>query len=79
MSFLNAYVLPLTVLAALGSGLIAGLFFTFSNTIMQALSRMYVGPWLRWNHVRTVASIAAALSFTLSFTLATVQLGRAST
>ena len=33
-------VLQLTVLAALGSGLIADLFFTFSNTIMKALSRM---------------------------------------
>ncbi|SEL42519.1 Uncharacterized membrane protein [Variovorax sp. YR750] len=166
MSFLNAYVLPLTVLAALGSGLIAGLFFTFSNTIMKALSRMppeqgmaamqhinvvilnpvflgifvgtavlgvvlglravltpagwisvwlivgalayvvgsfaltrivnvpmndalaradataavaavqwpaYVEPWLRWNHVRTVASIVAALAFTL----AAVQMSRA--
>ncbi|MGJ7498795.1 DUF1772 domain-containing protein [Variovorax sp. ZT5P49] len=165
MSFLNAYVLPLTVLAALGSGLIAGLFFTFSNTIMKALSRMppeqgmaamqhinavilnplflgifvgtallgvvlglravfapggwtsvwlivgalayvvgsfaltrivnvpmndalaradataavaavqwpaYVEPWLRWNHVRTVASIAAALAFMM----AAIQLGR---
>lgn len=167
MASLNAYLLPLTVLAALGSGLMAGLFFTFSNTIMKALSRMppeqgmaamqhinlvilnpvflgvfigtallglglavrgvlafgapgslwlivgalayvvgtfivtrvfnvpmndalarseataavaavqwpaYVEPWLRWNHVRTVTCIVAALAFTV----ASIQMGRSS-
>ncbi|HEX8538944.1 MAG TPA: anthrone oxygenase family protein [Cystobacter sp.] len=35
--------LPLTVLAALGCGLMAGLFFTFSTFVMKALSRLPPG------------------------------------
>lgn len=165
MQMLAAATLPLAILAALGAGMVSGLFFVFSNTIMAALSRMppeqgmaamqhinrvilnpvflgifvgtavlsllllvwsgmnlrhpaapwlliaalaylvgsfgltralnvplnitldrlqasaaiaatqwpaYVGPWLRWNHVRTAASIVA----TLGFMWGAVQAGR---
>ncbi|OJH39303.1 DUF1772 domain-containing protein [Cystobacter ferrugineus] len=34
---------PLTLLAALGCGLMAGLFFTFSTFVMKALSRLPAG------------------------------------
>lgn len=37
---MNAAILILIVLAAVGSGLIAGLFFTFSTFVMQALARL---------------------------------------
>jgi uncharacterized membrane protein len=40
MSLLTQYLLPMTILAAVGSGAMAGLFFVFSNTIMKALSRL---------------------------------------
>lgn len=162
MSSLTPYVVPLTVLAAVGSGLIGGLLFIFSNTVMKALTRLppeqgmtamqhinviilnpiflsaflgtallcaalvvcalldwsgaaapwlligagaylvgtfgvtmafnvplnnglaairvsdgnateawpaYVAPWLRWNHVRTVMSVIAALLLTYAATL----------
>lgn len=168
MATLNALMLPLTVLAAVGSAVIAGLLFAFSTSVMKALSQLppeqgmaamqninvtiqnpvflgvfagtallcavlvlrallhandaatwwlligaaayligtfgvtmvfnvpmnntlaraeasaavaavqwpaYVGPWVRWNHLRTVMGVLAALSFTL----AAVQSGRAGT
>jgi uncharacterized membrane protein len=37
---MDKLILVLTIAAALGSGLIAGLFFVFSNTIMKALGRL---------------------------------------
>lgn len=40
MSSLTPYVLPITVLAAVGAGLIGGLLFIFSNTVMKALTRL---------------------------------------
>ena len=45
----------LIFLAAIGSGLMAGLFFTFSNSVMPALARM-PGPQgiTAMNHVNTV-------------------------
>ncbi|CAN7642582.1 DUF1772 domain-containing protein [Variovorax sp. LjRoot290] len=166
MATLNALMLPLTVLAAVGSAVIAGLLFAFSTSVMKALSQLppeqgmaamqninvtiqnpvflgvfvgtavlcgvlvlrallhandaatwwlligaaayligtfgvtmvfnvpmnntlaraeasavvaavqwpaYVGPWVRWNHLRTVMGVLAALSFTV----AAVQWARA--
>src|SRR5262249_37020140 len=40
MSLLTQYLLPMTILAAVGSGAMAGLFFAFSNSVMKALSRL---------------------------------------
>jgi uncharacterized membrane protein len=40
MTFTDKFALILTVAAALGSGLIAGLFFAFSNSIMKALGKL---------------------------------------
>jgi uncharacterized membrane protein len=40
MSAFAQYILPMTVLAALGSGLMAGLLFAFSNFVMKALTRL---------------------------------------
>ena len=37
---MDKLIFGLTLVAALGSGLIAGLFFVFSNTIMKALGRL---------------------------------------
>jgi uncharacterized membrane protein len=63
----------LTLGAALGSGLIAGVFFAFSTFVMKAFARTapegarlwatYLVGWTAWNHVRTAASLAAAASF----------------
>lgn len=40
MSFIAPYIVPLTLLAILGCGLMAGLFFAFSNFVMKALVRL---------------------------------------
>jgi uncharacterized membrane protein len=40
MSTLSQYILPMTVLAAVGSGLMAGLLFAFSNFVMKALVQL---------------------------------------
>ena len=40
MSLFARYILPITVLAAVGSGLMAGLLFAFSNFVMKALTRL---------------------------------------
>ncbi len=40
MSFVDPYIVPLTLLAAVGCGLMAGLFFAFSNFVMKALVRL---------------------------------------
>jgi uncharacterized membrane protein len=40
MSLFAPYILPITVLAAVGSGLMAGLLFAFSNFVMKALTRL---------------------------------------
>lgn len=40
MSVLEKFYLPLTLCAALGSGLTAGTFFAFSGFVMRALSRL---------------------------------------
>jgi uncharacterized membrane protein len=40
MSPFAQYILPITVLAAVGSGLMAGLLFSFSNFVMKALTRL---------------------------------------
>jgi uncharacterized membrane protein len=40
MSLLARYILPMTALAAVGSGLMAGLLFAFSNFVMKALTRL---------------------------------------
>lgn len=37
---MNALLLPVTAVAALGCGLMAGLFFAFSNFVMKALARL---------------------------------------
>lgn len=37
---MTQYLLPATILAAVGSGLIAGLLLAFSNTVMKALTRI---------------------------------------
>ncbi|MBT2298929.1 hypothetical protein J7E70_00490 [Variovorax paradoxus] len=71
MGTLNALMLPLTVLAAVGSAVIARLLFAFSTSAVQWPA--YAGPWVRWNHLRTVMGVLAALSFTM----ATVQSARA--
>jgi uncharacterized membrane protein len=39
---MESFLFPLTLLAAIGSGLMAGLFFIFSNTVMRALDKMPV-------------------------------------
>lgn len=36
----GSFILPVTVFAAVGSGLMAGLLFIFSNTIMKALTQL---------------------------------------
>jgi uncharacterized membrane protein len=38
---LDELLFPLTFLAALGCGLMAGLFFVFSNSVMKALARLH--------------------------------------
>jgi len=43
MSFLENFLFPLTLGAALGCGLVAGLFFAFSNFVMSALGRIPPG------------------------------------
>jgi uncharacterized membrane protein len=40
MNTLEGFLFPLTLSAALGCGLMAGLFFTFSNFVMNALGRI---------------------------------------
>lgn len=40
MSFIGPCIVPLTLLAAVGCGLMAGLFFAFSNFVMKALVRL---------------------------------------
>jgi len=40
MSLIDQLLPPLTFLAAIGSGLIAGIFFAFSNFVMKALARV---------------------------------------
>ena len=40
MSLFAQYILPITVLAGVGSGLMAGLLFAFSNFVMKALTRL---------------------------------------
>ena len=45
----------LTILAAIGSGLMAGLFFAFSNSVMPALARMPVPQGVAaMNHVNAI-------------------------
>jgi uncharacterized membrane protein len=39
---MESLIFPLTLLAAIGSGLMAGLFFIFSNTVMRALDTLPV-------------------------------------
>jgi uncharacterized membrane protein len=51
MATLNAFMLPLTVLAAVGSALIAGLLFAFSTSVMKALSQL--PPEQGWPPCRT--------------------------
>lgn len=41
MSLLDEILFPLIFLAALGCGLMAGLFFAFSNSVMKALARLH--------------------------------------
>jgi uncharacterized membrane protein len=68
----------LTLIAALGCGLIAGAFFAFS-TFVDALASIapadprsahlwngYVASWTAWNHVRTAAALAATASFSIA-------------
>lgn len=40
MAAFDAFIFILTILAALGSGLIAGVFFAFSTSVMKALGRL---------------------------------------
>ena len=40
MSLFAQYILPITVLAGVGSGLMAGLLFAFSNFVVKALTRL---------------------------------------
>ena len=40
MSFGDPYIVPLALLTAVGCGLMAGLFFAFSNFVMKALVRL---------------------------------------
>lgn len=40
MTTVDKFIFVLTILAALGSGLIAGLFFAFSTSVMKALGRL---------------------------------------
>jgi uncharacterized membrane protein len=40
MSFIDPLLFPLTFLAAIGCGLIGGIFFAFSNFVMKALARI---------------------------------------
>ncbi len=65
-----------TLAAALGTGLVAGVFFAFSTFVMRGLASLpagaavwsrYVPEWTRWNHVRTVASMAATTLFVIAF------------
>ncbi|EPX58060.1 hypothetical protein D187_004349 [Cystobacter fuscus DSM 2262] len=56
--------LPLTVLAALGCGLMAGLFFTFSTFVMKALSRLPPGEGMA-----AMQAINSAILNPLFFTL----------
>ncbi|WP_395846195.1 DUF1772 domain-containing protein [Cystobacter fuscus] len=65
--------LPLTVLAALGCGLMAGLFFTFSTFVMRALSRLPPGEGMAAMQAINSA-ILNPLFFTLFFGTAAVCL-----
>ena len=47
MSFLTPYLLPITVLAAVGVGLMAGLLFAFSNFVMKALTQLAPAQGMR--------------------------------
>lgn len=40
MALLETWLIPLAFVAALGSGLMGGMFFTFSNSVMKALQRL---------------------------------------
>lgn len=40
MSLIEAFLFPVTLFAALGCGLMAGIFFAFSNFVMRALARL---------------------------------------
>ena len=40
MRILDPFWFPLTLVSAIGSGLVAGLFFIFSNTILRSLARL---------------------------------------
>lgn len=63
----------LTILAAIGSGLMAGLFFAFSNSVMPALARMPVPRGVAaMNHVNAV--IQNPLFFLIFFGTALVSL-----
>lgn len=72
---LGRWLFALTLLTALGCGLVAGVFFAFSTfgngrglRPAGGVSQWagYVASWTAWNHVRTVAALAAAASFSLA-------------
>jgi uncharacterized membrane protein len=73
MATADQLLLALTLVAALGCGLMAGLFFAFSVSVMKALARLpsaegiaamqsINSKWTAWNHVRAAAALAAATS-----------------
>lgn len=62
MATLGNWLSTLKLLAALGSGLIAGTFFAFSTFVWAN----YLSSWTFWNHVRTIGSLAAMVAFILA-------------
>jgi uncharacterized membrane protein len=77
MAIADALLFTFTLVAALGSGLMAGLFFAFSVSVMKTLARLPSGEgiaamqcinskWTAWNHVRAAAALAAATSLTIA-------------
>jgi uncharacterized membrane protein len=73
---INNLLSALTLVSALGCGLIAGVFFAFSVFVMKALATLdpasgsaisvwseYVTNWTAWNHVRAIAALAAVAFF----------------
>jgi uncharacterized membrane protein len=51
------YILPITVFAAVGSGLMAGLLFAFSNFVMKALTRLPPGQGMAAMQLINVAIV----------------------
>ncbi len=77
---IDGLLFALTLATALGCGLMAGVFFAFSTFVMVAplkaaepasaegasLWTRYRASWTAWNHVRTVACLAAAAALTVA-------------